>query len=89
MPSDDTGIAGFTIADLRRRWRCGAEKIKGFLHRGELIGINIASNLCGRPQYRITAESVRAFEQRRSTAPPPKPPKRRIKKTNFVDYYPD
>jgi hypothetical protein len=87
MPSDREAV-GFTIADLRRRWRCGADKIRGFLRRGELVGINIAANLSGRPQFRVTVESVRAFEQRRSTVPPPKPSKRR-KRTDFVDYYPD
>jgi hypothetical protein len=81
-------LSGYTVADLCRRWRCGAEKVRGFLDRGELVGINIATNLCGRPQWRITAESVEKFERRRSSAPPPKPPRRR-KKIDEIDYYPD
>jgi hypothetical protein len=42
-----------------------------------LVGVNIATNLCGRPQWRITPESVELFERRRSSAPPPKPQRRR------------
>jgi hypothetical protein len=79
---------GFRVADLCRRWKVGADKIHGFLRRGELIGINLASNLSGRPLWRITRESVERFERRRSSAPPPKPPRRRRRLT-VVDYYPD
>jgi hypothetical protein len=81
-------VAGFSVADLARRWKVGPDKIHGFLRRGELIGVNLATNLCGRPQWRITPESVRAFEERRTSAPPAKPARRR-KRTVAVDYYPD
>ncbi len=77
---------GYRVADLCRRWKVGADKVHGFLRRGELVGVNVATNLCGRPQYRITQESVRLFEKRRSTAPPPKPQRRR---PAVKDYYPD
>ena len=81
-------IAGFTIKDLCRRWRCGSEKIRKFLRNGELRGINLASNLAGKPQFRITAESVREFEERRSTVPPPKPARRRKQKES-IDFFPN
>jgi hypothetical protein len=86
--SAEVPLPSFTVADLCRRWRVGADKIYGFLRRGELVGINVASNLAGRAQYRITAESVRQFEARRSTAPHPKPATRK-KRTSYVDYFPD
>ena len=75
------------VADLCRRWRVGADKIHGFLSRGELVGVNVATNLSGRPQWRITQESVDLFERRRSSAPPPKPA-RGNKRMQTVDYYP-
>jgi hypothetical protein len=84
----EAGQDGFSVADLCRRWKVGAAKVHGFLHRGELIGVNLASSLSGRPLWRITRESVEAFERRRSSAPPPKPPRRRRRLTE-VDYYPD
>jgi hypothetical protein len=76
------------VADPCRRWRCGSEKGYGFLRRGELVGVNVATNLSGRPQWRITAESVEQFERRRSSEPPPKPARRR-RPAAQIDFYPD
>jgi hypothetical protein len=81
--------AGYTVADLERRWRIGGEKIRSFLRKGELIGVNVATNLSGRPQWRITADSVELFERRRSSAPPPKPARIRKNRRDLIDYYPD
>lgn len=80
-------LHGFSVADLCRRWKVGADKIRAFLRRGELIGVNVALNLSARPQWRITRESVELFERRRSSAPPPKPPRKR-RRPAIVDYYP-
>jgi hypothetical protein len=88
MPPADTIADGFTVADLCRRWKVGADKIRGFLRRGELIGVNVARHLCGKPQWRITAESVAQFEQRRTSAPPPKSQRRR-RLPEEIDYFPD
>jgi hypothetical protein len=86
--ADQAGpLAGFTVADLCRRWRVGADKIHSFLRRGELIGVNLAANTSARPQWRITPESVEAFERRRTSAPQPKPAQRR-RRTPAVDFFP-
>jgi hypothetical protein len=84
---DDIAQAGYSVADLRRRWKIGGDKIRLFIRRGELVAVNVATNLSGKPQWRITAESVEKFEHRRSSAPLPKPA-RRQKRTSIVDYYP-
>jgi hypothetical protein len=78
---------GYSVADLARRWKVGADKIYAFLRRGELVAVNVATNVSGRPQWRITPESVERFEQRRSSAPPPKPARRK-KRTPQIDFYP-
>jgi hypothetical protein len=87
-PGPDAPGRGFTVRDLARRWRVGEDKVRGFLARGELVGLNVAAHLAGKPQWRITFESVALFERRRTSAPPPKPPRRR-KRSPMVDYYPD
>jgi hypothetical protein len=84
----DTGVQGYSVADLCRRWRVSPDKIRAFLRKGELVAVNLASNLAGRPQWRITHESVERFELRRSSAPPPKVPRRR-RRPELVDYFPD
>ena len=84
----DTSPHGFSVADLCRRWKVGPGKVLGFLRRGELVGVNVATNLSGRPQWRITPESVALFEKRRTSAPPPKPQRRR-REAIVRDYFPD
>lgn len=79
---------GFSVADLCRRWKVGADKVHAFLRSGELTAINLATNLSGRPLYRVSPEAVEAFERRRSSAPTPKP-KRRRRQPELVDYWPE
>jgi hypothetical protein len=89
VPPPDTPLSrlGFSVADLCRRWKIGGDKIRGFVRRGELVAVNVAANLSGRPQWRITPESVERFEMRRSSVPVPKPQRRRHRPV-AVDYYP-
>jgi len=84
----DVSSQGFSVADLCRRWKVGPDKVRAFLRRGELVGINLATNLSARPQWRITPESVERFERRRSSAPVPKPNRRR-RRVEEIDFYPD
>jgi hypothetical protein len=83
----DAALHGYSVADLCRRWKVGPDKIHGFLRRGELVGINVATSLVGKPQWRITPESVEVFERRRSSVPPPKTTRRR-KRPAAIDYFP-
>jgi hypothetical protein len=85
---DDIAQEGYRVADLCRRWKVGADKIRGFLRRGELVAVNVATNLSGKPQWRVTAESVQQFERRRSSVPVSKPRRRRRRPVE-TDYYPD
>jgi hypothetical protein len=82
-------LCGYSVADLCRRWKVGADKVHGFIRRGELVAVNVAANLSGKPQYRVTPEAVAEFEKRRSSAPLPPPPRRRRRSAGAVDYYPD
>jgi hypothetical protein len=76
------------VADLGRRWKVGSDKVYGFIRRGELVAVNVATCLSGRPQWRVTWESVEQFERRRGSTPPPKPTRRRSRTEQMVDYYP-
>lgn len=87
-PTSGTQAHGLSVADLCRRWKVGPDKIYAFLRRGELVGVNLATNTSARPQWRITPESIAAFEARRTSAPPPKPQRRR-RQSASIDFYPD
>lgn len=88
MGADRRLGTGWTVAELCRRWRVGQTKVLGFIRRGELIGLNVATTLSGRPIWRVTQESVDRFETRRSSAPQPRPPRRRTRRADVIDYYP-
>jgi hypothetical protein len=82
-----TGKPSYSVTDLCRRWKIGSDKIHAFIRKGELVAINVAASLSGRPQWRISPEAVELFERRRSSTPPAKPQRRR-RQSQALDYYP-
>ncbi len=81
-------IPGYTVADLARRYRVGTGKVRTWIARGELRGINTADVACGRPRWVIPPEALLEFEQRRAGGSPPKTVRRK-RATGQVDYYAD
>ncbi len=86
MPADLA--AGFTVADLARRYRVGEDKVRLWIKRGELIALNTSMTECARPRFVVTADALEQFEQRRRVGPAHKKPKRQ-RKSDLIDYYPD
>jgi transposase len=80
---------GYTTADVARRYRVSEEKVRGWIARGELTAINTAAAMSGKPRWVVTPEALAEFEQRRAGGPPPKPARRRPRRTGAVDYFPD
>jgi hypothetical protein len=78
---------GLTVADVARRYRVGADKVRAWIRRGELRAINTADFACARPRWVIPPEALAGFEQRRLGGPPPKKERRRRPVTT-MDYYP-
>jgi hypothetical protein len=83
------GQAGLTVADVARRYRVGEDKVRNWIRKGELIAINTATVLCGKPRWVVLPDALAAFERQRAGGPPPKPPRRQRKPPDFVDYFPD
>jgi len=83
----DPRPAGLTVADLARRYRVSPDKVRAWISRGELAAVNVASALCGKPRWVVTAEALAAFERARAGGPPPKPQRRR-RRQEVIDYYP-
>jgi transposase len=80
---------GLTTRDVARRYRVGQDKVRKWIARGELVAVNTATALCGRPRWVVTADALAAFERGRRAGPSARPPGRRKRKANFVDFYPD
>jgi hypothetical protein len=85
---DPVRRGGYSVRDLSLRWRVGPDKVRAFIRSGELVAVNVAAHLSSKPQWRVTPESVQAFECRRTSAPPPKLARRK-RRSAYVDYFPD
>jgi transposase len=79
---------GFTVSDVAARYRVGADKVRAWIKRGELVAINTATAMCGKPRWVITPASLAAFEKRRTNGADAKPARRR-RRSAIKDYYPD
>lgn len=66
-----------TPPELAARWGVGHEKILAWIHAGELRALNLATRRDGQPRWAIQLAEVERFEASRSSAPAPKPAKRR------------
>jgi len=57
-----------TPPEVARRLRVNAEKVLGWIRRGELRAVNVADRLGRRPRYRIALADLLAFEAARQGA---------------------
>jgi excisionase family DNA binding protein len=88
MPPDAAPAGrGLTVSEVASRLRVSEDKVRGWIRRGELIAINVADSLLGKPRWTISHEALAAFENLRTSAPPPAPPRRR-RKAVVEDFYP-
>jgi hypothetical protein len=80
--------AGLTVAEFARRYRVGEDKVRGWIDKGDLKAINTATDMCGKPRWVITPDSLAAFEKKRAGGPTPKPQRRR-RQPAVIDFVPD
>lgn len=63
-----------TIDDLRERFDCGRGAVISWIESGLLPAIDVAPANSARKQYRISEDSLRAFEQARAAGAKPSRP---------------
>jgi hypothetical protein len=85
--TEPTAQRGLTTADVANRFRVGEDKVRRWIETGELHAINTATVICAKPRWVITADALAAFERRRSSAPLPKPARRRRREQ--IDHFAD
>jgi hypothetical protein len=73
---------------VARRYRVSPDKVRAWIRRGELAAVNTASALCGKPRFVIAPEALERFERGRQAGPPPEP-RRRMRRQEVIDYFPD
>jgi len=77
------------VRDVARRYRVSPDKVRRWIDRGELLAVNTAAALCGRPRWVIPAEALVEFEKGRRGGPTPKPQRRQRRRVHEIDFYPD
>ena len=80
--------AGYTTAEIARRYRVGEDKVRAWIKAGELEAINTSAVICGKPRYVVTPEALERFERGRAATPTQKA-QRRKRGGAIKDYYPD
>lgn len=67
----------FSPGQLAKNLGITVDKVLNWIHNGTLEAIDVSTDQQGRPRYRIDAEAIAKFKAVRSSAPPPKPERRK------------
>jgi excisionase family DNA binding protein len=77
-----------TPPQVAKQLGVSADKILGWIRKGELHATNVATGGGGRPRYRISDEELAEFQRtRQNVKPPPKPSRRRKKDPNVIEFF--
>jgi excisionase family DNA binding protein len=76
-----------TPPEVARRYGVSAEKVIGWIRRGELRAINLAARRGRRPRWRIGQADLLAFENRRAAIPEAPQPRRRRTPDDVIQYF--
>jgi transposase len=77
----------YGIREVRERYAVGEHTVLGWIRRGELRAIDVSRKPGGRPKWRITQESLDAFEQLRTPTPPQPRKRRKKRREGVVEFY--
>jgi hypothetical protein len=77
----------YGIKDLCERFAVGEHTVLGWIHLGELRAIDVSRTRGGRPKWRISPESLAAFEELRTPTPPVPRMGRRKRAAGVIEFY--
>lgn len=60
-----------SVPDVSRRLGVKPDKVRGWIGRGELVGVNVASKTRGRPRWRVAPDELERFLRARQSVPTP------------------
>ena len=73
--------------EVARRYGVDPAKVLGWIRRGELRALNVATHTGGRPRYRISPADLAVFEAARAAGPAPKVTRRRRKDAGVIQFF--
>jgi excisionase family DNA binding protein len=78
----------YSVKQIRERLKVSDPTVLAWIASGELVAINVSRKRGRKPRWRITEESLQAFELLRASAPQPPRTKRRSRKpADVVKFY--
>ena len=77
----------YSPPELAKLYRVKPDKILALIRAGELRAVDLRSPDSTRPRWRIPADAIVEFENRRSATPPPKPTRRRRRQADVTEYF--
>ena len=73
---------------VAERYGVDPSKVRGWIRRGELRAVNLASHVGGRPRWRIDPADLATFEAMRAAKPPPpRQPRRRRCHSGVIEFF--
>ena len=66
-----------TPPEIAKELRIRPDKVLTWIRSGELVAVNLAENIGGRPRWRISEADLQDFLRRRQATPPPKQTRQR------------
>lgn len=76
-----------TVAEIAERYGVSQHTILGWIRTGELRAVDVSRNPGGRPRWRVTEESLAAFEALRTPTPVPQAKRRRRQDPAVHEFY--
>lgn len=80
-------MATFGVKQIQERYGVGEHTVLGWIKSGLLKAVDIRRVGSSRAKWRVTQESLAAFEALRTPSPPPAPTRRRKRPTNVIEFY--
>lgn len=66
----------YSPAEIAERYAVAVDKVLGWIARGELRAVNVATRAFGRPRWRISPEALEQFERARANQVPTRAPRK-------------
>lgn len=76
-----------TTAEVAQQLAVDPGKVLDWIHSGQLVAVNVATNTGGRPRWRVSQESLAEFLARRKSQLPPSTRSRRKPKSDVIEFY--
>lgn len=78
----------YSVKDVQKLFGVGEGTVLQWIRNGEMRALDVSRQRGGRPHWRVTEESIEAFELARESSPPPVVGRQRKQRSDrVVEFY--